>query len=123
MMNRFLFELGTEEIPAAMIEPAVGQLRSGFEKVLAEEEVAWERIFSFATPRRLAVLLEGLPERRPDREEVLFGPPRSVALDPEGRPTQAAAGFARKLGVDVERLEVDADREGRLSRAPPRSAG
>lgn len=112
MTNKFLFELGTEEIPAAMIEPAVGQLRSGFEKVLAAEEVAWERLSSFATPRRLAVLLEGLPERRPDREEVLFGPPRSVALDPEGRPTAAAAGFARKLGVEVERLELTRTEKG-----------
>jgi glycyl-tRNA synthetase beta chain len=106
MKNSFLFELGTEEIPAGMIESAVEQLRSGFESVLAGEQVAWEGLSCFATPRRLAVLVKGLPERRPDREEVLPGPPRSVAFDRDGRPTPAAVGFARKMGVGVDQLEL-----------------
>ena len=105
MKNRFLFELGTEEIPASMIAPAMEQLKSLFETRLRENRLSWERLQTWSTPRRLAVLVEGLPEKQEDQEEILTGPPASVAFDSNGSPTKAAEGFARKLDVPVDSLE------------------
>jgi len=112
MNNRFLFELGTEEIPASMIEDAVKQMCEGFERVLNENRVAVGPIRKYATPRRLAVVLEGLPDRCPDREEVVSGPPAAVAFDSAGKATPAAQGFARKMGVAVEDLKLQETERG-----------
>ena len=106
MSNRFLFELGTEEIPASMIDPALDQMRQAFEKLLEENGIEAGAIGMSSTPRRLAVFLDGLPDRCPDREETVMGPPASVAFDEAGRPTPAATGFARKQGVEPDALEV-----------------
>jgi glycyl-tRNA synthetase beta chain len=106
MTNKFLFELGTEEIPAWMIGPALDQFRNSFEELFRDNELQWQELSTYSTPRRLAIIAEGLPPRQPDRDEVVAGPPRSVALDQENKPTKAAVGFARKLGVTVEELEV-----------------
>ena len=96
-MNKFLFELGTEEIPAAMIAPAREQLAGGFERLLREYGIGWDNLRTFSSPRRLALRIEGLPDGQSAREELTLGPPRSIGLDASGLPTQAAAGFARRL--------------------------
>ncbi|HRV07060.1 MAG TPA: glycine--tRNA ligase subunit beta [Acidobacteriota bacterium] len=113
MSHRLLFELGTEEIPASMIVPALEDLRRGMEGALAEPGLGWEEVHTFTTPRRLAVLFTGLPERCPDRGELAWGPPVSVAFDTAGRPTPAAEGFARKLGVGTDSLEQADNERGR----------
>lgn len=105
MDHKFLFELGVEEIPADLIFPALEQLRSGFEGVLAENNISWGSIEAYSSPRRLAILIEGLPEQQAPREEQVVGPPASRGLDSEGQPSQAAKGFARSQGIDVTRLE------------------
>lgn len=113
MSNKFLFELGTEEIPASMIDPALDQMRAAFEKLLAENQIDHGQVVMFSTPRRLAVSIDRLPERCPDREETVMGPPASVAFDESGSPTAAATGFARKQGVKVDDLEVVETDRGR----------
>ncbi len=105
-MNKFLFELGTEEIPADLIAAGANQLAAGLEKVLGEERVPFQRLRRFGAPRRLALLLEGLPDHQPEREETIQGPPSSVAFDAKGEPTAAALGFARKMGLEWDALEV-----------------
>ncbi|MFH1965037.1 MAG: glycine--tRNA ligase subunit beta [Acidobacteriota bacterium] len=105
MKNRYLFELGTEEIPASMIASAMEQLKSLLVTGLQENQLSWENIKTWSTPRRLAVLVEGLPEKQETQEEIHTGPPASVAFDNDGKPTRAAEGFARKLGVPVASLE------------------
>lgn len=105
MKNRYLFELGTEEIPASMIASAMEQLKSLLVTGLQENQLSWENIKTWSTPRRLAVLVEGLPEKQENQEEIHTGPPASVAFDNDGKPTRAAEGFARKLGVPVASLE------------------
>lgn len=105
MEHKFLFELGVEEIPADLIPPALKQLKSSFEGVLTESSVSWSSMETYSSPRRLAILIEGLPEQQPTREEQVVGPPASRGLDSEGQPSQAAKGFARGQGVDVTCLE------------------
>ena len=103
-MATLLFEIGTEELPSWY----VSQGRLGLERLTAERltaaGVAFERVRSFGTPRRLAVLVEGLAKRSRAREELKRGPAVSAAFDASGRPSRAAQGFARANGVDPSEL-------------------
>ena len=102
----FLFELRTEEIPAPVLLPARLDLLRGVTEALAEEGLVAETAQSFATPRRLVLVLQRLPERQKDRTSEVIGPPASVAFDADGKPTKAAEGFARAQKVDVSELVV-----------------
>ena len=100
----FLLEIGTEEIPDWMIEPALASLSSLFGDLLAAERLEGSGIRTDATPRRLVLRAAELAERQADAEELVSGPPVSAAFK-DGQPTGAALGFARKMGVDVAALE------------------
>ena len=104
-MPDFLLEIGCEEIPARMIDAASLDLRERVQKLLAQERLsATGTIFSLDSPRRLAVLAEGVPVAQPDVTDQVTGPSANVAFK-DGQPTQAAHAFARKAGVDVSQLE------------------
>jgi len=105
MGHSFLLELGLEEMPADVISPALAELGRNLEEFLSREEVSPASVRSYATPRRLALLATGLPERQPGREELVLGPPVRVAMGSDGGPGRAAFGFARSQGMDVEQLE------------------
>ncbi len=106
MSNKFLFELGLEEIPAGMLPNGLEQLETRFRELLSEHKLEWDEYRTYSSPRRLAVLFEGLPERQPDQERMIMGPPLSVAVDAQGNATRAAEGFAKKLGATVGELET-----------------
>jgi glycyl-tRNA synthetase beta chain len=112
MSNRFLFELGTEEIPASMIQSALKQLKAAFDGLFVEHAVECDELSAYCTPRRLAIIGRGLPGRSPDKEDVVSGPPKSIAFGSDGQPSKAAEGFARKQGVAVEQLELLATDRG-----------
>ena len=101
-----LLEIGTEELPAGDLDDALAQLRNLAPARLAEARLDYENLRVLGTPRRLAVLVEGLAPRQRPVEELVKGPPVRVAFDPAGQPTKAAQGFARKQGVGVDALEV-----------------
>lgn len=107
-MNRddFLLEIRTEEIPAAALAGARMDLQRHVTEALEEEGLVSESAESFATPRRLILLLRGLPERQKERFSEVLGPAASAAYDAEGKPTRAAEGFARAQKVHVSELEV-----------------
>lgn len=107
-----LFEIGTEEIPARFLPSARRQLRTLAEKNLAGASFEHGEIRVFATPRRLALLVEGVPAKQADREFTELGPPKAAAFDAAGKPTAAAEGFARKHGVAVAALLVVEDKKG-----------
>jgi glycyl-tRNA synthetase beta chain len=98
MAKPFLLEIGTEEIPDWMIGPALEGLRDLFRQFLAERRLAGEVVRVDGTPRRLWLLAEGLPLRQQAEVNVVTGPPVAAG-------EQAAAGFARKLGVEVAALD------------------
>ena len=106
MTNKFLFELGVEEIPADLISPALRRLSEGLQELLKQRQIPCPSATHLGTPRRLSVLLEGLPDQQSDREETIMGPPKSAAYDPKGQATKAAEGFARKNDVSVKDLEL-----------------
>src|SRR5919199_389475 len=110
-MANFLLELGTEELPASFVRSSVQQWQRLVPATLAEQSLTNDSINVYATPRRLAVLVKGLPVQQLDREEEVKGPPASSAFK-DGKPTKAAEGFAKKQGVEIEALEVRATDKG-----------
>ncbi len=105
-MSDFLFELGLEEIPARMIASAEAELGRRVIDLLTRERLLHEgsAVTTFSTPRRLAVLAEGVLARQADTEEQLTGPSWKVAFKDDA-PTPAAQAFAKKTGVDVSALQ------------------
>jgi glycyl-tRNA synthetase beta chain len=108
MGTELLFEIGTEEVPSGYIPPAMEDLKTVAGRLLQEQRLRFSSIRTLATPRRLAVVVEGLAERQADARREVVGPTKAVAFDAEGKPTRAAEGFARAQGVPVDRLEVRA---------------
>ena len=103
-MPDFLLEIGTEEIPARMIDAASHDLRERITKLLGRERLPASGTISYIdTPRRLAVLASGIPASQPDITEQITGPSFTVAYK-DGQPTPAAHAFAKKAGVDVSQL-------------------
>jgi len=103
-MSTFLLELRTEEIPANALPGARRQLEQSLGRGLAEAGFAGAEVRVLSTSRRLAAVVENLPERQPDRTEEMTGPPVRVAFSDDGTPTKAAEGFARKAGLPVDRI-------------------
>lgn len=101
----FLLEVGTEEIPDWMIAGALSHLEKGFAQVLEQNRLAGRVIRVDATPRRLVLFAGGLPKSQKDTTEVISGPPKQAG---EG----AAQGFARKMGVTLEELQITATAKG-----------
>src|SRR5689334_9877515 len=101
LAQRFLLEIGTEEIPDWMIPPALENLRLLFEKL----ELPHESLRLDATPRRLVLRAYGLPLRLKDREERVQGPAKTA-------PAPAIAGFAKKQGVAVDDLLLEVTGKG-----------
>ncbi|MDY6784253.1 MAG: glycine--tRNA ligase subunit beta [Cyanobacteriota bacterium] len=103
-MPTFLLEVGTEELPADFVDSAIAQWQTHIPKTLEEQFLTPEAIEIYGTPRRLSVLVRGLPAQQSDRSEEIKGPPVRTAFK-DGKPTRAAEGFARKQGVSLEALE------------------
>ena len=106
MQNELLLEIGSEEIPAGFIGPALKNMQKTMAEKLAELELQHESIHTAATPRRLTICVNGLVSQQPDREEEFLGPAKKVSFDQDGKPTKAAIGFARSKGAEVEDLQV-----------------
>ncbi|MBE9225020.1 glycine--tRNA ligase subunit beta [Phormidium sp. LEGE 05292] len=110
-MSSFLLEVGTEELPASFVSSAIQQWQSIIPNTLAEQFLNTEKIDIYGTPRRLAVLIQGLPTQQADRVEEVKGPPAATAFK-DDKPTKAAEGFAKKQGVELDALEVRPTEKG-----------
>ncbi len=112
----FLLEIGCEEIPARFIEPALRSIQDGFARRIEEARLGSRNdvtLRTMGTPRRLALLARGLPERQADLDEQSIGPRVEAAFDADGKPTRACLGFARSKGVDPGQLTVFETPKGR----------
>ena len=106
-LHPLLFELGMEELPPKALLSLRDALRDDCLRRLSEAGIEPAGVTAFATPRRLALLLEGIPAHQPDQVQERRGPAVAAAFDATGAPTRAAQGFARSCGVAIEDLERD----------------
>lgn len=105
MERELLLEIGCEELPAGWLVPLADQLAARMKARLVDLRLSTDApIEAHATPRRLAVVAPRIAERQTDLDEPISGPPVSAAFTPEGEPTPAALGFAKKCGVEVSEL-------------------
>ena len=106
-MSKYLLEIGVEELPYKFIPMAISQLEVGFKTFLESNNVNFADIKVMATPRRLAVIIEGLASSQPDVEKTVKGPIATVAYDENKNLTPAGLGFAKKNGVEPSDLYVE----------------
>jgi len=105
-MSELLFEIGTEELPAGFQKPALAQLKKNFIRQAKDLNLDHGVVETLGTPRRLALLVEGLANSQPDASEEIMGPSKQAGFDANGNPTKAAMGFAKSKGADVSDLKI-----------------
>ena len=98
-MPDLLLEIGTEEVPASVVVPALNQLQALVGDLLTRERIAYSSIRTAGTPRRLVLYAEGVAGRQEDASLEHRGPTSAVAFAPDGSPSKAAVGFARRTRV------------------------
>ena len=103
--GELLLEVRCEEIPARMLEGASRELATRVFEELMGRGVGPREVETGFTPRRLVLVLKGVPVRAADVEELVTGPPAKAAFAPDGTPTKAAEGFAQRLGLAAAQLE------------------
>ncbi|MDN3452646.1 MULTISPECIES: glycine--tRNA ligase subunit beta [unclassified Psychrobacter] len=103
-MSTILFELGCEELPPKSLKPLRDALQASVTEQLADADITFDGIKAFAAPRRLAIQIQGISDKQPDRTEQKRGPAIKAAFDAEGNPTRAAMGFAKGLGIEASEL-------------------
>ena len=106
-MSKYLLEVGTEELPYKFIPSAIDQLHKGFSTFLNDNKVKFSDVKVYATPRRLAVIVEGLENKTEDEEKIVKGPIAKVAFDENGNLTKAGEGFARKNNLTKDDLYIE----------------
>lgn len=104
MNNKYLLEIGVEELPARFIGNALAQLENNMKNLLKEQRIEYESIETYATPRRLVLIIEGLGDKQETIEEKIKGPAKGIAYDEKGNPTKALQGFMRGQGIDIDQI-------------------
>ena len=106
MTKSLLLEIGLEELPAQYVRTSSEQLATRVEDFFKQENLAFESVEAFATPRRLAVRVNGLEEEQEDRVEIFKGPSLAIAQK-DGAWTRAAEGFVRGKGLTTDDIYVE----------------
>ena len=112
-MDSLLLEIGTEEIPAGYIEPALKALSSMLLKKLTEARIDHGNARIYGTPRRLAVKVEAVADKQTALTEEVMGPPERIGFDQQGNPMVPAKKFAEKVGIPVNRIQIKETQKGR----------
>ncbi|WP_204122807.1 glycine--tRNA ligase subunit beta [Lacticaseibacillus mingshuiensis] len=102
MTHDYLLEIGLEDMPAHVVTPSLAQFKTKTAAFLKENHLTFGAITSFATPRRLALLVHDLADKQADTEEDVKGPAKKIAQDAEGNWSKAAIGFTRGQGMTVD---------------------
>lgn len=107
MKKTLLFEIGLEEVPAKYVRNSSIQLKERLITFLKEKRIEHGEVSSFATPRRLAVMIKEVSDKQTDIIEKSKGPARKIAVDADGNWTKAAIGFARGQGLSPDDLSFE----------------
>ncbi len=112
MSKELLFEIGTEEIPAAFLTKAISDIEDLARKSFDENRITHTGINVLATPRRLCLHIAEVGEKQEDQAIEKLGPAKKAAFDEKGNPSKAALGFARGQGMDISQLETVTTEKG-----------
>ena len=107
-----MLEIGAEEIPASYLPSVLAYVKTFAEENLRLRKLPFEKISSYGTPRRIALLVCGVPSRSEPTTEEVLGPSLKAAKDPSNAWTQAARGFAESQGIGVDELQVRQTKKG-----------
>ncbi len=108
-----VFELGTEELPAAYLPELARQLQEGAAQRLSAAHLSPRSVQAFATPRRLSLLVAGLPAMCEEPGAEIRGPSHHAAYDGQGRPTPALLGFLRSQRGTLTQVKIAETDRGR----------
>lgn len=106
MRHDFLFELGTEELPSAAVKALSESLCHQLETLLSKEQLTYQTVHSYATPRRLAIYITALDDQQPAKQISRKGPMVASSYNAAKQPTAALLGFAKSCAVAVEQLVI-----------------
>ncbi|MGI6550025.1 MAG: glycine--tRNA ligase subunit beta [Syntrophomonadales bacterium] len=104
MTRELLFEIGTEEMPALLLPGVIEEFKNLAEAELNTARLSFKTLRIGSTPRRLTLMVEGLPEQQEESVREVRGPKADKAFDSDGNPTKAVQGFVRSQGISVEDL-------------------
>lgn len=123
MSSDFLVEIGTEELPPKSLLNLSEAFREEIVNRLSELKLNFGTVLSFASPRRLAVVVRALDSMTPGQETINWGPPKSVAFDQAGIPTRAAQAFAEKNNCPLAALAEMVEHDGKQEKLCHRASG
>lgn len=106
MTSKYLLEIGVEELPSNQIESAILQLKTSVLEMLAEHNISNAGIQSYATPRRLTIIIENIQRVQETIKEEVKGPNKKIAFGEDGQPSKALLGFMSSQGIGQEDLKV-----------------
>lgn len=106
MSKTYLLEIGTEEIPARVVGDALAQLKNNCIKILNENQITYETIEVYSTPRRLSLIINGLNNNTENLVETVKGPSKKISYDKDGNPTKALLGFMRGQNVELRDTSI-----------------
>ncbi len=101
-----LLEIGTEELPAQFVSPALAGLNDRAAQLCKEARLSHGTVKTLGTPRRLVLWVQGVADHQEAIASEVVGPSKAVGFDAQGKPTKAAIGFAGSQGIPVKTLEV-----------------
>ena len=105
-MNNYLLEIGVEELPSRFVNMAIEQLNEKSKKLLTENEIGFENVKVYATPRRLSLIVEGLDEKQRDIQKEVKGPSLKIAYDDDKKPTKPLLGFMKSQNISEDDLII-----------------
>lgn len=105
-MMTYLCEIGCEEIPARFIPPLCRNLEAQVRSIFGKQQLSFETVTVYGTPRRIALFVTGLPDKQNDIRTTIKGPPTEIALGQDRQPLAPALGFAKKVNLSVDQLST-----------------
>ncbi len=106
MSSNLIFEIGTEEIPARFVPLALKQFKENAKRIFDREALAYQKLQTLGTPRRLVLNINELAESQNTRIRSVQGPAKRIAYTENGEITKAGESFARSQGVDISQLQI-----------------
>ncbi|WP_036728579.1 MULTISPECIES: glycine--tRNA ligase subunit beta [Peptoniphilus] len=105
-MNRYLLEIGVEELPARFVNLAIAQMEDKAKKLLEENDLKYDSVEVYATPRRLTLIINDVELYQKDLDLEVKGPAKKIAFDEEGNPTKPLLGFMKSQNIAPENIVI-----------------